>query len=366
MTVKLTLRNLFTVVLITLIPALLASCGEAEFKVKGEVKEGADKTIILEKSDYHGRWVVVDSTRIKSSGSFSISAPAPISPEIYRLSFDDRYIYFPVDSVETIVVSASARDFGRNFKLSGSPQAEQMAEFDMSLQNLDVNDAQALSSFKRNVYSNYLKDARGGILSYYVLTKTVGGKMLYDPTNAEDAKYYAAVATSFDHYRPDDPHTSMLKQISMAALKKRNSASDRGSRVIQAPEITLIDIVLNDEDGNAVALSDIASQGKPTVLVFSLMNQPESPAFNRELAGVYKNGAVNIYHVSFDSGIPEWRQAAANLPWTTVIEPDMVSSKVLVDYNVQHLPTFFIYNRKGELVERASDFNELSKKLSGL
>lgn len=354
----------FVAVMIAMV-VMTSSCGEKRFKVNGEIKDGADKSIVLERSDYHGLWMAVDSTRIKPSGSFSLSAPAPVAPDVYRLALDGRYIYFPVDSVETVTLTADAADFGGKYTLAGSDNAVRMAEFDQSLHNLDMDSAEKVTAFKRDVYNKYIMNGRGSIMSYYVLTKIVNGKMLYDPRSAEDVPYYAAVATAFDQYRPEDPHTAMLKEITMQAMKNKNANSER-KNVIEASELALIDITLNDEKGNPQTLSKIAGNGKPTVVAFSMMNLPESPDFNRELLAIYAGGNVNIYHVSLDDDMGAWRDAAVNLPWITVIEPNVSGSQALVNYNVRNIPSFYIYDRKGELVEKAESFSELKKKLSAI
>ena len=108
-----------------------------EFKVSGEIYGGEGKTLVLEKSDFYGRWIPVDSTKVGDNGEFSIRSDAPASPEIYRLALCDRFIYFPVDSVESLKVTSDAADFGVRFSLEGTPPGRaRMAEFEKSLQKL--------------------------------------------------------------------------------------------------------------------------------------------------------------------------------------------------------------------------------------
>lgn len=342
----------------------LASCGDAQFKVDGEVYGAEGKSLVLEKSDFYGRWIPVDSVKIGRTGKFSIKADAPASPEVYRLSLGDRFIYLPVDSVETLTISTSDADFGAKFSLSGTPQAERMAEFEKELLALNSPDSASMANFKRNVFTKYIKDGEGSILSYYVLTKTYDGKPLYNPEDAEDAKYYAAVATQFDNYRPDDPHGRMVKDVSLRAMRARNTAKGK-KNVLKANEIRVLDIDLPDETGKNVRLSDIVGKGKPVVVIFSMMGAAESPAFNRELARIYnaKAGTVEFYHVSFDPGQYEWREAASNLPWITVLDPQGTSSTALVDYNVGSLPAIFLYNAAGDLVDRPESLSALERKL---
>lgn len=343
---------------------VITGCAEDKFKVNGEIEGGADKTVLLEKSDFHGRWIVLDSAKVASSGKFEIKSEAPASPEIYRLSLGDRFIYFPVDSVETITIVSPADKFGTDFEVSGSEQAMNMASFEKELMALDATDDAKREEFKKNVYSKYLKDSQGGIIGYYVLTKIVDGKPLYDPTDNSDARYYAAVATAFEYFRPNDPHTGMLRDVSIAGMRRKNSESGK-KRVVEAEEITMLDIDLQDVNGKNVKLSDIAGKGKKTVVIFGMMNEPESPALNLGLAELYSamGGNVNFYQVSFDSDQYAWRDAAKNLSWTNVIDPAGMTSDVARQYNLGSLPVFFIYTSDGRLIDRADNVAELRKKL---
>lgn len=345
--------------------SLLVMCGcnrDPEFKVQGEIYGAEGKTLILEKADFVGRWIALDSTHISKSGSFSMESAAPASPEIYRLSMGDRFIYFPVDSIETIRVESSADKFGTEYTLSGTPQAELLARFDKELHAFGDLSSGDADTFKKNVYTNYIKDSQGSIISYYVLTKMVGGKPLFDPADKGDARYYAAVATQYEQYRPDDPHGKMVQTAAKEAM--RRIQSEKGPKyTMEVPEITVIDIELPDEEGKNVKLSDMVGKGKKTIVVFSLMNAPESPGFNRELNNLRQTKGVEYYHISLDGDQYVWREAAKNLPWTTVFDASGMTSNALLDYNVRSIPAFYIYDASGTLVDSAFTLDDLIKKL---
>ncbi len=347
------------------ISLLATACSDPSFKIKGDI-EGADsQPVVLEKADFHGVWVAVDSTRTSGSGSFSITQAAPAAPEIYRLNIDGRYVYIPVDSTESITVTSTLADFGRKYSVAGSENAELLAGFDREFMAFPENaPADSITAFKRRVFTNYMYRNPGSVVTYYILTKTRGDQPLFDPQSDEDYKYFAAVATGYKQLRPDDPHTRLLENTTLEALRARNSRKGI-KRTIEAEELKLLDITLNDETGVARKLSDVAGKGKPTVLVFSLMTAQESPEFNRRLAQLRdsRGGNLVIYQVSLDPDQYAWRDAASNLPWITVYDPEGLESRAAAQYNVGTLPAFYIINAQGELVDRAFDFDSLRKAL---
>lgn len=342
----------------------LSSCSNHKFKIKGEIYGAEDKSLVLEKSDFSGRWIALDSIRINRNGGFSFSFPAPGAPEIYRLALNGQYIYIPVDSTETITVNSSYDKFGHDFNLIGSSNAERLAQFEKELQSADTTHPDSLALFKRNAFSKYMKDFPGSIVSFYTLTKTIDGKPLYNPADPTDAKYFGAVATGFKTKRPDDPRTTLLEQTALKAFKQKNSENGK-FKTLEATEISLIDIDLQDESGKNVKLSDITGKGKPVVVIFSVLNHPDSPELNMNLAKIYNrlNGKVEFYNVSLDSDQYQWREAARNLPWITVYSPGEVNSEDAMHYNVFQIPSFYIYNAEGELSSRPLTLEDLNKSL---
>ena len=343
---------------------ILFSCADNKFRIKGEIYGAEKKSLILEKSDFQGRWLPVDSTETNRNGAFSFSFPSPDAPEIYRIALNDQYIYIPVDSTETITVTSSYDKFGSDFSLSGSRNAEMMAEFEKALQKANYSSNDSLADFKKMVFSNYMKDFQGSVLSFYILTKTIDGKPLYNPADKNDIKYFAAVATGFQSARPEDPRTALLEQTALKGLKEKNNAAGK-YQTYEANEVSMIEIDLPDETGKNIKLSSILGKGKPVVVIFSALNMEDSPELNIALAKIYNKlgGKVDFYNVSLDADQYEWREAAKNLPWITVYSPGQNMSEDAMHYNVYQLPSFFIYNVEGELTSRPLTLNELEKSL---
>lgn len=349
----------------TALTVTTAACSSDSFKIKGEIEGADDKSVVLEKADYSGRWIAVDSTRTSGSGKFSISFAAPAAPEVFRLAYGGEYVYFPVDSTETITLTAPASAFARDFTLAGSEQAVDMMMFEKEAMNLrSVADSDSAARFKRKVFDLYIRERKGGLVSYYVLTKTIDGEPLFDPSDPADIKYYSAVATAFRQFKPEDPRTRLLEQTAINAMRKRNS--DLGRRaVVEASELKVIDISLPGTDGTERTLSSVVNQGKPTVLAFTALDIQDAPAINRQLDALRKarGGNLNIYMVCLDADQHAWHEAASNLPWTVVFTPEGTATKALRDYNVSALPTFFLYSAAGELTDRFESVQALEKAL---
>lgn len=335
----------------------MAACSDPSFTVKGTVTEASGKTVILEKADLAGVWMPLDSARLDDSGDFSFRRIAPAYPEIYRLSLDGNFIYFPVDSVETITIDAPAARFASDFNVSGSDQAVAMGNFEKELLAAArlLENPDSARSFKRRVYTSYLQEAKGSVISYYILTKTVGGHPLFELP--DDARYFAAVATAFREYRPHDPRLDLLTATATRA-QRRSSGAPR--KVVEAEEISFIDIDLPDTAGRQVRLSDVAGKGSPTLLVFSDLSDPATPALN---AGLRALNGVSVYNVGLDDDQLSWRNAASNLPWTCVYANDSATSRLIGSYAVTSLPTIFVIDASGTLKARCTSLADVKRNL---
>lgn len=341
---------------------ILGSCGGSDsFKVSGVIEGADDASVVVEKADYNGLWQPIDSTRTKGDGKFDIKVAHAGVPEIYRLVVDGKYIYFPVDSTEHVEVTTSVAGFGHDYTLAGSNQAVAFAEFDKSLTKLKLSDAAAVDKFKRDVFNRYIKDGRGNLISYYVLTKTVNGRLLFDPADPADVKFYSAVANIFKQFNPDDPRTKVLEQMAIEGMKKRNAAMGK-QVVLNANELRVIEIDLPGIAGSNVKLSETMTSGRPTVVAFTTIQDPNNPQLLMRLRELYQNrgGNLTIYHVNVNGDRYTWRDGARNLPWTSVYAESSIDGKILRDYNVSEVPTFFVYNAAGELVDRAENYEGLA------
>lgn len=331
--------------------------GKREFSIEGHLSGNADSPVFLERMDANAGWVVTAEAEPGADGSFSFTADSPEFPELYRLNYKDKYVYLPVDSVEHFSLTANSADISNGFKLGGSPQAEAMTAFEAESMKIEkYANTDSTAAFRKRVFNNYLKDGRGNILSYYILTKRIGQDYLIDYTDP----LYWAVATSFETYKPNDPHTRLLKERAMQgqsiARKKRGQTN---TKIIEADRTDMIEIVLPGLDGKDKALSSVLGKGKPVILAFGGMTIPDAPIINMELRKLYESGKADIYQVCLDQDQFRWSQSAKALPWTVVYDPDGLRSRHAAHYNLASIPAYFIYNAAGELVNSTGDVKKI-------
>ncbi|MCM1163887.1 MAG: AhpC/TSA family protein [Muribaculaceae bacterium] len=344
--------------------ALCISCSSDSDKwgVKGTISGLSETDAIILEGNNQGYWYFIDSIKADKDGRFAYSH-APLGyPDIYRLRVADKSIYFPIDSIETVTVNASMPDITTSYTLSGTPQAENLARVDSmiaaSAAQLGSQSVATDMTLKRQLGQMLLADP-AGIVTYYIISKSIDGRPLFNPADRMDNRYIGAVANAFNERRPNDPRTNYLKNLFISNRK----SSSTSEKTLQANLVGAFNIELYDNKGVKHSLLDLSKQGKVALLSFTAYGAEWSPAFNVELNKLYqkyKDSGFEIYQVSLDDNEYAWKEAAKNLPWITVLN-DISNRKALNDYNVTVLPTTFVINRNGEIVERVLSVEDLDR-----
>jgi hypothetical protein len=352
--------NVFkSIALSTIATVLLGSCANNQWHAEGNIN-GIDKTdLILEAPNGYGGWYPIDTITTDKKGNFKVAEQAAGHPEIFRLTLNGESIYFPIDSIETVSISANADNIAGSAVVSGTESADKLQEVNVLI-NKVVNEQgeQAIAydeTLKRSLAEVILRDP-AGIVAYYTLFRRVGDTPLFNPSEKSDLRMIGAVANAFATQRPADPRTPFLKQLFIS--NRHANLNYAPTDTIIAEEITLPEISLLDKNGRTQSLTEVASKGNVVIVNFTAYTAQNSPALNIELAKVYQanhSKGLEIYQIAFDDDEFEWKQSAKNLPWITVYNSPKVGSENLVKYNVSALPTTFIVNRKGELVERVDN-----------
>lgn len=356
------------VTMLVLIAALTACNSNNRFKIEGKIAGANDSTQLLLETSSNGDWYTVDSTRANGSGSFNFAEDAPEYPNIYRLRCGDKSIYFPVDSTETLNITTSIKAFDTQYTITGSRDAEQVAKIDKQAMKYAGGRASqaALDAWKKKLASDVIIKDPASMVSYYLINKYIDNHPLYDPMNDFDMKIIGAVANAFNSYRKGDPRTQYLVQMTLDGQRRRREAMGYHGATMQAEQINLIDIKLQDANGKIHSLAQESGHGKVTLLNFTMYDQQFSPALNKLLNDLYTqyHGKLQIFQVGLDENVSGWREAAQNLPWTAVYDADGQASRNASAYQVTQIPTVFIIDSNGEIVERVENMLQLKNKVA--
>lgn len=337
----------------------LAACSHTGngWKVEGTLADAPEGAKMAVEAFNGARWYCLDSVQVAADGSFAYTAAEPAHvPDVYRLSFGGKSIYFPIDSVDAVKINASASSFASGYTLEGTPLAAQMIEVDRIL-SMPID-----SAAKAQLNSILLADSLG-VVAYYVINKNIGGKPLYDPANRTDLGIIGAIANKFDINRPNDPRTKYLKQ---RFLEARRAAGKVAVKDLPVEEVNLFDISLFDNRGEKQSLSALAAAHPVVILSFTAYGLEGSPAYNVELNRLlqkYADKGLAIYQIGYDDDEAQWHTAAANLPWVTVYNQPADGDKYLAAYNVGAVPMTFIISN-GSISERVADPAQLSQALA--
>lgn len=345
---------------------LIAGCSEKKWTAEGTVGGAEGKSLILEAPNAAGGWYPLDTVEIDKNGEFSVEALPFGHPELLRLNLGGNVAYFPVDSLETVTITADAASFG-NARLSGSPSAESMQQVnDLIAKSIKANGAENVAfdmDLKRQLAEIVLRDP-ADIVSYYIIFHSVGGNRLFSPMEKSDLRIIGAVANSYTQFRPSDPRTQLLKDLYLSS--RRDLGLARADTLAVTP-IKFPEIKLFDEKGKEQSLTAAASKGNVVVLCFTAYTAEGSTALNVELNKVWtahRSQGLDIFQVALDDDEFQWKQSAKNLPWTTVYNSPKAGAEVLVNYNVQALPALYIFSREGDLVERVENPTRLESAVS--
>lgn len=353
---------------------------DSDFTVNGVVS-GADGQVMYLENVGVSSVELIDSVKLNAAGSFSFTKPRPAFPDFYRFRLNNQLINFSVDSTETISFVADAGTFATSYTVEGSENCKAIKN--ITLAQLDANQAMqrlrkeqeaghmADSTFSRQVREisdaykrvalEYIYSAPMSTAAYYALFQQIDGLLFFDLYDKVDSKAYGAVATSYDHFYPESPRAMHLHNLALQSIKVIRSKRPMNLENVATKEVSFLDVELPDIYGVNKKLSDAAS-GKVVLINFTAYVSEWSPSLNMlfgEIYSKYQPKGLEIYQISLDSDTHFWKNAASNLPWVCVRDPQSVYSQVAALYNVKQLPAIFLLDRKGNLLKRVDDLKSL-------
>lgn len=347
------MKNQLSLIIVGFI-VLVGCTKQPTFTISGTLTNAADKTIYLEHTALLST-TIVDSCHINTDGNYSLEAPAPTYPDFYRLRVGSRSLPLAIDSTEHVQVSASLDSLPYTLNINGSEVSAQMAQLRASARTAtrDVLREQTQKIILANPRS---------LVAYYALFLKQNGLPIWDMADPSDRRLYQAVATSYNLWIPEYNRTKALYNQVLEYMQAERSLRSQlaAQQLIADSENAFLDITLPDAKGQMQSLSQY--RGKVIVLDFSSTEMEQYVAYNfelRELYNQYHKQGLEIYSVGIERNLLAWEEATENLPWLTVRALDNEITEVLTRYNVQSLPTLFLFDKEGNVQGRYTDFTAL-------
>ena len=334
---------------------VLVGCSkQPTFTISGTLTNAADKTIYLEHTALLGT-TIVDSCHIDTYGNYSLEAPAPTYPDFYRLRVGSRSLPIAIDSTEHVQVSASLDSLPYTLNIYGSEVSVHMAQLRALARRTSREE------LRQQTQKIILGNPRS-LVAYYAVFFKQNGLPIWDMADPSDRRLYQAVATSYNLWMPKYNRTKALYNQVLEYMQAERSLRSQlaAQQLIADSENAFLDITLPDAKGQMQSLSQY--RGKVIVLDFSSTEMEQYVAYNfelRELYNQYHNKGLEIYSVSIDRNQLAWEDATEHLPWTIVRAYENDAVQVLTQYNVQSLPTLFLFDREGNVQGRYTDFTTL-------
>jgi len=351
----------------------MASCGDKKapgtyWTLEGSIEGAGGKMLYVEAPTAHGGWYVVDSTEVGSDGVFVIEPVRPLAPDIYKITVDKKNIYLPVDSVETLTLNANIDDFAA-YDVEGSYGAKIIADISHKIKALGLNvNSEALENLKQEAKgiivgqitkSDEERDDRSGMVAYYLIAIcNANGQPLFDPHNAADLRVIGAVANDFKTKRPNDPRTKYLETLYVSSRKSLHPVAGE----IEVPLSSIPEFSLPDQNNNQRSITDLTSKGNVTLINFTSYGLPNSNYINdvmKGLYGKYKDRGFEIVQVALADDPYSWSHGRDGLPWITLYASSESAGPILLTYQVDGVPTWFIVDRNGDLKQRIDRIEDL-------
>lgn len=365
--------------------SLLVGCQSSEVRIEGRIAGNDARVIYLEQTSSLNPQLI-DSTELDAAGNYRfVIEHATATPSLYNLVCNGERIPLFLAAGDRLKVNAVG-DVVNNYTVEGSEESQLLGDFyrpfvagvqqldEIALRladtQLDEAERKALMSTYSNEYFRirraqieFITLNKGSMAAVYALYQRFGGdRYLYNGDS--DVIYYRDVANAIAERYPDSPYLKMLR-----SEVERMEASNR--LLAEVTEATFPEIEMADMYGKKIRLSSL--KGKVILLDFWSAELGNSNVLNaelKELYAKYKSATtpLEIYQVAIDTSKPLWISTVQEqgLPWISVSDLRGRATTALGLYNVQKLPTNFLFDKEGTIVARDIRGEELEQKLRQL
>jgi peroxiredoxin len=357
-----------------------------QFEITGKINNSDGELIYLDEIKAESL-ETIDSTFIDKNGNFFFRGKLTI-PKFYIIKTDQsNYLILLVNPGEKISIEANIEDLGNTYILEGSEDSKIIQEYNIKLlenrnklkelnkifndsinsQNiesimidLDIR-SEVIVEDLRNYTIRFIEQHRHSLASLMALYQEI------TPRNnildyRKDFQYFEMVDSSLFNLYPDsEPVQALHSQVANLKLKfKKESLIAFGA---VPPEIAL-----PDTNGNIITLS--STRGKIVLLDFWAAWCNPCRIENPNLVSnytKYKEKGFEIYQVSLDKKRENWITAIQEdhlERWIHVSDLKFWNSAVIQPYQLEKIPTNFLLDREGKIIDKDIRGEALSEKLS--
>jgi thiol-disulfide isomerase/thioredoxin len=361
---------------------------KSKFTVNGVAKNSKEKYIRLSRLDVDTP-VLVDSAKINRKGSFRFKVKTK-GADFYQIGFaSTNFITLLAEPGENINLLFNNKNLFENYSVSGSKGTEKLQFLDLTLaetkrklDSLNTLYTRALTEpgfeVKKPIleaeYNELIKAQRKKNIEFIInnTNSLASIKALYQRINPQtyvlydqhDLQYLKIVTDSLSRHYPNS------KQVQTLAKDFENELNQMYVSQIQEIAKTLpqtkLDPNLKNIAGNRIALSSL--KGKYVLLTFWSFLSKDCIAENlrlKEFYKLYNKKGFEIYQIDLDENESNWKEAVRfdELPWISTREDDPKDPKNAKVFNVQNLPTNYLFDKENKIIASNLHGRELQLKL---
>ena len=364
------MRKLFVMGLAAL---MAASCTKSNTAVVDAHIEGADNKLVMVAQLSVNQMKLVDTVRTDSKGTFkSEFAVSEETPNFYYIAYNGRRLASLVlKNGDKVKVTADT--LGKNVTIEGSEESVLMQKYetgltsaiaqfeatsselgkameardDAAVQNLNAQLSRLYVKYKQDMIKSIMQNPYAFANVQALYQSLMPGLPIFGGEN--DHFLFQRVHDSLQTLYPNSVYVKSLQEQIKAAQDLKLLAS----RIENADETSFPNISLPDINAKNVELSSL--EGRPFILMFWTVADPNQKMFNNDLMEIYnkyKSAGLEIYQVSIDTDKTAWATAVKeqNLPWISVCDGKGAASIAVATYNVTAIPSMFVFNSKGDIV----------------
>ena len=368
---------------------IFSGCKDKDkFYVTGVVKDSKEKYIYLSRLDVDTP-ILIDSAKLNRKGSFRFKVKAK-GADFYQIGFTStNFITLLAEPGENINLLFNNKNLFENYSVSGSKGTEKLQSLDMTLAEtkgkLDslstiYTSASSEPGFEARKpvleaeYNELIKAQRKKNIEFIInnMNSLASIKALYQRINPQtyvlydqhDLQYLKIVTDSLTRHYPNS------KQVQTLAKDFENELNQMYASQIQEITKTLpqtkLDPNLKNIAGKRIALSSL--KGKYVLLTFWSFQSKDCIAENLQLKEFYKlynKKGFEIYQIDLDENESTWKEAVRfdELPWISTREDDPKDPKNAIVFNVQNLPTNYLFDKDSNIISSNIHGRELQLRL---